>query len=57
MKDKIVKIDEDFALLYTNYRIRKQTNEERYEGYMRSDFTSHKVPDFDSVEVVRINGA
>lgn len=46
--------DGTFALRYTNYRMREMTNEERYEGNIRSDFSVKKIPEFDSVEVVRM---
>lgn len=53
---KIVQIPNlpGFAFKYTNWRLRPKTNEERYEGYMRSDFSAKPVETADKVEVVRI---
>jgi len=45
-----------YTLRYVNYRTRKMTDAERYEGYMRADFSTRKVPEFDSVEVIRSEG-
>lgn len=51
----------DFAFRYKNYRQRNKTpqelNNERYEGYMRSDFSAPRfsyVIEHDGVEVIRI---
>jgi hypothetical protein len=38
-------------IIYKNFRYRDMTIDERYEGWMRSDFKVHKVPAYDSVEV------
>ena len=46
--------DGTFAFRYINYRMREMTNEERYEGNIRSDISTKKIPTFDSVEVVRL---
>ena len=41
---------------YNNWRMEKnpRVQEDRYEGYMRSDFSRHcaTIPKFDSVEVL-----
>jgi len=49
--DKIIDVGQ-FKLVYTNFRYRDMTTNERYEGWMRSDFTTHKLPKFDSFEIV-----
>ena len=55
MFNKIVPIGKSgYAFAYENYHMRKMTNEERYEGYMRSDFSTHKVADFDNVEIIKV---
>jgi hypothetical protein len=46
--------DGTFGFRYTNYRLRDMTNEERYEGNIRSDFSVRKIPMYDSLEVVRL---
>jgi hypothetical protein len=58
--NKLVHITEDLYFLYKNYReVRRDSvdmNNERYEGYMRGDFSVRPKPyeiQHDGVEVVR----
>ena len=48
--DKVITLG-TVQIVYKNYRLRNMTTNERYEGWMRSDFTTHKIPAWDSFEI------
>jgi hypothetical protein len=52
--DKIVRIgDSNYAFKYTEIRYRTMTNEERYEGNIRADFSA-KCIEYKEVKIVRL---
>ncbi len=57
MTDIIKKIpNTNFGLKYFNVKYRPATNAERYEGYMRGDFSVGRIGMYDSVEVILMSG-
>lgn len=53
MRDLIKPVNSTYGVRYVNYRRRQKTNEELYEGNIRSDFSS-TVFAWDSIEIIKL---